>query len=149
MNYLHRNISSSFYYKFQMVVEKHRRGEKYAGKTVTQNGSYIHHFGKLSKLLAGVSVLKFTANVYIAPPKILYPTPLLRVCKPFDLNICKVTGNPLPRVRLYQPVQNNDNIYGCLAENVHLYNSGEVRKLSVNVEFSCESLLPIGCTVVL
>ena len=144
MNYLYRNILSSFYYKFQMLVEKHRRGEKHAGKTVTQNGSYIHHFGELSKLLAGVSIVQFTANVSIAPPKILYPTPLLRVCKPFDLNICKVTGNPPPHVRLYQPVQNN-NIYRCLAENVHLCNSGEVRKLSVNVEFSCESLFPTSC----
>ena len=51
MNYLFTNVSSSVYYKFQIVVTKHRRRENFTGTRLTDDGSYIHHFGTLSKLL--------------------------------------------------------------------------------------------------
>ena len=70
------------------------------------------------------------------------------MCKPYDANICKVTGNPPPRVRMFQPVNTNDT-YTCIADNVHFHGSEEVLQYFDVVEFYCESLLPISCIVVL
>lgn len=47
-SFLLANLSSTVYYKFQIMVEKHKKVDNYVAKNVFQNGSYIHYFGKLS-----------------------------------------------------------------------------------------------------
>ena len=47
-SYVLTNLSSTFYYKFQIMVEKHKREDNHVGKSLTKNGSYIHYFGQLS-----------------------------------------------------------------------------------------------------
>ena len=59
MSYLFTNVSSSVYYKFQIVFAKHRRKKNYIGTRLTDGGSYIHYFGTLSKLLLLLSWYKY------------------------------------------------------------------------------------------
>ena len=60
---------------------------------------------------------------------------------PFDSNICEATGNPPPRVQLLQPVENNNNVYKCLAENTHIDNSGKKTDHYEIVDFYCKYLV--------
>ena len=46
-SYLLTNLSSTAYYKFQVMVQKHKKRDD-SVKVITRNGSFIHYFGKQS-----------------------------------------------------------------------------------------------------
>ena len=57
-SYTFTNLMPTFYYKFQIMVEKYRREERgeegdyeYVVKNIAKNGSHIHYFDKLGKYL--------------------------------------------------------------------------------------------------
>ena len=77
---------------------------------------------------------------HTAQPKITYPSPLLELCKPFDLNICEASGNPPPHVQLFLPVARSNNVYKCYAENIHIDNSGMKTRHYEIFEFYCKFL---------
>ena len=69
---------------------------------------------------------------------ILYPRSHQEVHRPFDPNICQATGNPPPRIQLVQPVEKNDNMYKCIADNIVIDNFGGETPHYHMVHFYCK-----------
>ena len=71
-------------------------------------------------------------------PRVVYPYSHQEVHHPFDPNICQATGNPPPRIKLVQPVEKDNNMYKCIADNIIIDNFGGETPHYHMLDFYCK-----------